>query len=219
ARMSPVVSISRAFGPEPEFLDKLDESGCRYVAEVLDSFEVFIKEPVLIHAGLRTRRRGRPRKPSFVLDSDKVPVRVSSVGICPLEKDPLQPASQTEDVPETQVLPSHTKVWPAPGWRDGIVHKPVWLAGMQGIHPAETSFAVSNVPEDLLAGELAMSQRAQDIAQRCKRVMRHELGLAHHEGRSWDGWHRHVVLVFLAWGFILERRRSAWMQPLSPVLT
>jgi len=141
--------------------------------------------------------------------SDNAPVRISSVGICPLKNDSLQTASQTDAVPEPQVMSFHPRVWPALGWRDGIVHKPVRLAGMHGIHPAETSFVVSNVPEDLLAGELAMSQRAQDIAQRCTKVMRHELGLAHHEGRSWDGWHRHVVLVFLAWGFILERRRSA----------
>ena len=35
-----------------------------------------------------------------------------------------------------------------------------------------------------------------------------ELGLLHHEGRSWIGWHRHVLLVFLAWGFLLEKDLS-----------
>jgi len=36
--------------------------------------------------------------------------------------------------------------------------------------------------------------------------MIHDLGLLHHEGRTWTGWHRHVVLVFLALGFLLENR-------------
>ena len=29
-----------------------------------------------------------------------------------------------------------------------------------------------------------------------------ELGLDHHEGRSWVGWHRHVLLVSLAYGYL-----------------
>jgi SRSO17 transposase len=29
-----------------------------------------------------------------------------------------------------------------------------------------------------------------------------ELGLDHHEGRSWIGWHRHVCLVSIAPGFL-----------------
>lgn len=35
------------------------------------------------------------------------------------------------------------------------------------------------------------------------------LGLDHHEGRSWQGWHHHVTLVSAAHLFCtLERRRS-----------
>ena len=32
--------------------------------------------------------------------------------------------------------------------------------------------------------------------------LKEELGLDHHEGRSWTGWHRHVLLVFLAYGYL-----------------
>src|SRR4051794_33589983 len=38
--------------------------------------------------------------------------------------------------------------------------------------------------------------------------MKEELGLDHFEGRSWQGFHRHSVLVMLAYGFLtLERLR------------
>ena len=38
--------------------------------------------------------------------------------------------------------------------------------------------------------------------------MKEELGLDHFEGRSWHGFHRHAVLVMLAYGFLtLERLR------------
>ena len=38
--------------------------------------------------------------------------------------------------------------------------------------------------------------------------MKEELGLDHFEGRSWHGFHRHAVLVMMAYGFLtLERLR------------
>ena len=38
--------------------------------------------------------------------------------------------------------------------------------------------------------------------------MKEELGLDHFEGRSWAGFHRHALLVMLAYGFLtLEQLR------------
>jgi SRSO17 transposase len=43
--------------------------------------------------------------------------------------------------------------------------------------------------------------------------MKEELGLDHFEGRSWHGFHRHGVLVILAYGFLtLERMRLQQQQ-------
>jgi SRSO17 transposase len=36
--------------------------------------------------------------------------------------------------------------------------------------------------------------------------LKEELGLDHHEGRSWPGWHRHVFLVFLSFGYLIKMR-------------
>jgi hypothetical protein len=36
--------------------------------------------------------------------------------------------------------------------------------------------------------------------------LKEELGLDHHEGRSWTGWHRHVLLTFLAYGYLTQIR-------------
>ena len=39
--------------------------------------------------------------------------------------------------------------------------------------------------------------------------MKEELGLDHHEGRSWRGFHHHTCLVMLAFGLLaLERERE-----------
>ena len=36
--------------------------------------------------------------------------------------------------------------------------------------------------------------------------MKEELGLDHHEGRSWRGFHHHACLVMLAFGFLASER-------------
>ena len=37
---------------------------------------------------------------------------------------------------------------------------------------------------------------------------KNELTLDHHETRSWDGWHRHVSLVMLAFAMLATRQSS-----------
>jgi hypothetical protein len=50
--------------------------------------------------------------------------------------------------------------------------------------------------------------------ERGYRQMKSELGLDHFEGRSWRGFHHHVCLVMVAFGFLaLERRRAIPEEP------
>ncbi len=44
--------------------------------------------------------------------------------------------------------------------------------------------------------------------------MKEDLGLDHHEGRSWRGFHHHACLVMLAYGFLaLEQHRARRGRP------
>lgn len=51
--------------------------------------------------------------------------------------------------------------------------------------------------------------------QGCQR-MKEELGLAHFEGRSWRGFHHHVCLVMLAYGFLALEQLRAKRDPVKP---
>jgi SRSO17 transposase len=46
--------------------------------------------------------------------------------------------------------------------------------------------------------------------------MKEELGLAHFEGRSWRGFHHHVCLVMLAYGFLALEQLRARRDPAKP---
>jgi SRSO17 transposase len=46
--------------------------------------------------------------------------------------------------------------------------------------------------------------------------MKEELGLAHFEGRSWRGFHHHVCLVMMAYGFLALEQLRARRDPAEP---
>lgn len=101
------------------------------------------------------------------------------------------------------------KVWPAQGWRLDNLHEHVWLLierrrAADGGH--ELHYFFSNIPQHIPTLDLARLQDERHRAENACRQLRQNLGLDHHEGRSWTGWHRHVLLVSLAYGYLTLRR-------------
>ncbi len=196
-----VVTAGPAFGSVSEFRDGLDQQGAHYVLELSGDTDVFLSEPVLVEESPRKRGRGRPRKRHRLFDAESPPVHVSrihsSLG------SSLAPETAPGESPTSMAL----QVWPAQGYRDGILRKPAWLGVQQGEASAgqdDCRYFLGNLPGGVSPRDLERITRAHEQAQLCKTRLAKHLGLLHHEGRSWIGWHRHVLLVFLAWGFLLE---------------
>lgn len=70
----------------------------------------------------------------------------------------------------------------------------------------ETRFSVSNAPEDIPVTELCKASLMRWSIEQCFHEAKGELGMDHYEFRSWPAWHRHMLLVFIASGFLLEIR-------------
>lgn len=112
------------------------------------------------------------------------------------------------------------RVTPAHGWRRIGLAPDVWLllereaptAGRTRAHlvhlPATTSLRAL---VRLAHQRWAIEQQYQEL--------KGELGLDHFEGRSFPGWHRHVVLTALAYAWLqTERRRRGPAAPTLPVV-
>ena len=73
-------------------------------------------------------------------------------------------------------------------------------------HPAKYFF--SNLPEKTSLKRLVATAKSRWWIEHSYRELKDELGLDHFEGRSWRGWHHHVVLVLLAYAFLQDLRRQ-----------
>ena len=70
----------------------------------------------------------------------------------------------------------------------------------------DTRFSVSNAPENTNESELCKASLMRWPIEQCFNEMKDQLGMDHVEARSWPAWHRHMILVFIAYEFLLDVR-------------
>jgi len=79
-----------------------------------------------------------------------------------------------------------------------------WPEGSE--HP--TKYFFSNLSATTSLKRLVTTAKSRWWIEHSYRELKDELGLDHFEGRSWRGWHHHVVLVLLAYAFLQHVRRQ-----------
>ena len=107
------------------------------------------------------------------------------------------------------------RVWPGSGWATGECAgaEPVWLLIEQQAD-GTIKYAVSNLPGRTSRIKAVRLWKSRWPVEQGYQQMKEELGLDHHEGRSWRGFHHHACLVMLAFGFLtLEQRRARRGRP------
>ena len=174
------------------------------------STKVWLSDPNLVERP-PPKARGRPRQ------------RVARAA--------LPPAQDLAAV--ARALP--TRVWRQFTWRHGskgpmtsrLAKVPVWAAhrppGPEAVRAREWLLIEwpqgAAAPTDYwlcqLAGVEAGLRRLIRLARARWRVeldyreLKEELGLDHYEGRGWLGWHHHVTLVSMAFGFLRSEQARA----------
>jgi hypothetical protein len=58
----------------------------------------------------------------------------------------------------------------------------------------------------MATGQLVGAIKARWICEQAHQRLKEELGLAHFEGRSWTGLHRHALMTMMAYAFLQTRR-------------
>jgi len=212
------------YGNVSEFRRRLDDINERYVVGIYSDTEVFLDSPVFVEPQPREKRRGRPRKYPRLIETNPLPFKVSELGSA-VEDDEWERLELRRDSRGKSLMVEafSRRVYPAKGYRKGCRHEEVWLIierRQKDKREFELRYYFSNMPQDMPTLEMIRLVHERFWIEQGYQQLKEELGLDHHEGRSWIGWHRHVLLVFLAFGYLTLQRihekkqliRDTWKQ-------
>ena len=93
-----------------------------------------------------------------------------------------------------------------------------WVVGERRAS-GEAKYYLSNLPADAPLKTLAAAIKARWACEQAHQQLKEEFGLAHFEGRSWTGLHRHALMAMLAFAFLQHRRLAAAKRGKKPART
>lgn len=207
----------------PSFLRALDERGIAYVCTVADDFGVRLPAEMAQtsteHSQSPVRRRGQPKKPrpaprhtAQALTADLpeeawqiVEWRDGSRGILRTEFVALRVHAGTGCARHSE---THGRSWTGPeGWLLG--ERP--LPGEEG----EPRWFFSSLPADTPLVRLVELAHLRWPIEQFYEDAKGECGLDQFQGRTWEGLHRHLALVMLAYTFLMLHSLEPTTDPAS----
>jgi len=213
------VVTDAGYGDNPSFLQGLDDRHMAYVVGISSTFGVRL--PAEVHAAARVRpsprRRGQPKKPR------PAPLYAAQAVLEVLSADRWQPITWREygDVVLRKRFTAVRVHWATGGAQFSTSHHRVstgpegWLLGERPLpgERGEVKWYLSTLPADTPLQRLVELAHSRWPIEQFYEDAKGECGLDHYQGRRWDGLHRHLALVMLAYSFLARQR---WM-PTDPV--
>jgi SRSO17 transposase len=207
------VVADAGYGDNPTFLHGLDERHVAYVVGISSTFGVRLPAEVCAAAlvmPLRPRGRGQPKKPR------PAPLYEAKAVLEALPAERWQPITWREhdDVALRKQFVAVRGHWATGGAQFSTSHHRVytgpegWLLGERpfpGEH-GDLKWYFSNLPVDTPLQRLVELAHSRWPIEQFYEDAKGECGLDHYQGRRWDGLHRHLALVMLAYSFLACQR-------------
>jgi len=202
------VGVDSEFGCDSDFLDGLPEDVI-YFADVRSNQLFFAEQPAVSVPEYSGRgRRPTNEKPSLKPRSVKQLIKNAAQ---PWEKVVLGIGSNGPIIAEDKCM----RVIEV---RDNLPGKEVWLYARK-LEDGTIKYAICNAPSDTPVCELRKLARMRWSIEQCFLECKSYLGMDHYESRSWDSWHRHILLTLIAHLFIIKLRIEFSRKPDSPNAT
>jgi len=198
------VVADATFGNDAAFRDAL--APAYYLAQMRATTLVWLEPPSYALPAYSGRGRcpSQPQPtaaPQRLADVAAAPDTVWYPHLIPTAKGPVQVAMARRRVIEA---------------RGGLPHQECWLF-MRRDADGEVTFYFSNAPSTMPFDELRRVSLLRWPIEQCFKEGKSELGMSHYELRSWKGWHRHLLYVFLAMLFLLELRHRFALKKTVPL--
>jgi SRSO17 transposase len=217
-----VVVADAGYGDTPAFLAALEERGVLYVCGVASDFGVRLPDAVQQAAQPvpppARRGRGQPKQPR------PAPLLRVAAAVDALPEDAWQTVTWRDGSRDpTGVTGTLCKQFVAVRVHraTGGAHLPVtdrrvstgpegWLLGERPLPgtPGERKYYLSSLPADTPLPRLVELAHARWAIEQFYEEAKGECGLDDYQGRRWDGLHRHLALVMLAYSFLAVQALS-----------
>ena len=208
------ITMDEAFGRDSKLLDRIDgETDYYYLAEVPKDTQIWLQEPetrVPEYTGV-----GRPPTRLRLATDATEPLTVEQVA-AQLAPDAWELHALKEGA--KGLIIAEIALCRVVAVRDGLPGPAVWLLLRRSpSDPQEIHYFLSNAPAEMAADELievcALRWPIETMFEQAKQLV----GLNEYETRTWFGWHHHMTLVILAFGFLARCQLA--LKPDSPALT
>jgi SRSO17 transposase len=201
----PVVVADAGYGEGADFRVELADRGWRYVIAVKGATSA--RPHGAAPQALACSGMGRPSVPRYrtapaslrqlaLASADQVQQVTWRQGTKAARGNPA--AAMTSWFLAIQIRPASRRI---PRAADGSLPACWLLAEWPPGADEPTGYWLSNLAGDTPIAELARLAKIRWRVEHDYRELKTGLGLAHFEGRSWTGWHRHVTLAALAQAF------------------
>jgi SRSO17 transposase len=212
-----VVVADAGYGDAPSFLEALEQREVSYICAVAKTFGVRLPHEVRAaqqaaatpHPPAAKRGRGQPKKPR------PAPRRTAEAVLQALPDATWQTVAWREGAKgelRKQVVAVRAH-WATGSPRHSATHGRVltsaegWLLGER---PApgdggDPKWFFSSLPADTPLERLVQLAHARWTIEQFYEDAKGECGLDHYQGRRWDGLHRHLALVMLAYSFLVTQ--------------
>jgi SRSO17 transposase len=208
-----VVVADAGYGVVGEFRRELEARGEHYIVGISGEESVFVTPPTWVPKP-PTGARGRPPQRAYLASEAPAPGAVHALAVS-LPRTPVRWRDGTKAQHPLAAEFAWVRVTPAHRWLHGVPADAIptpeeterWLL-VEWRADGTIKYALSNLPPatSLLQAVAWWKERYQ--VEQGYRQLKRELGLDHFEGRNWNGFHHHVAMTFLAYGFLaLERHR------------
>ena len=183
------------FGRNTTFLDAIADDYL-YFADLLKNMLVFTLD-VEVAVPEYSGRGSHPHKLKASID----PIAVSDIAIddnIPWKTVELGEGAKGPIAAEIKCL----RVYEG---RNRLPGRESWLY-IRKFEDGKIKYALSNAPADTSLEDLNHASLMRWPIEQCFEECKDDLGMDHYEIRSYPGWHRHMLFVFLAQLFLLEIR-------------
>jgi SRSO17 transposase len=222
------VVVDAGYGDNPHFLHGLDERRVPYICAVESTFGVRLPREVQASANeaLVYRGRGQPRKPRpapLYTVKELIEAQPASAWRTSSWREGTKGTMQVQALAvrvhwatgSPRHSTSHSRVHTGPeGWRLSERPVPETMTDEQqtkAIEPQEQEevkikYWFSVLPLETPIERLVLLAHARWVIEQFYEDAKQECGLDDFQGRSWDGLHRHLALVMLAYSFLMLYR-------------